>query len=200
MHDTPLARLGSVGEHFLDAVRGERDALKWLDDHRSGLALFVRALEGGPRAREKLLALTLQEWEELFAVISDEEVYREMVRDQPEVAALIDAVRGDDHVLEHLRKLKPSFAQVATLIREANENAIAAQDNDGRFDGSAAADVGCLVGEMHLERGEFTEAVVAFSRAIANEPCPDAYLGRARAYQALAELDEEQALALRARG
>jgi len=199
MNDTPLTRTGSAGDHFLEAIRGERDDLKWLDEQRPGLALFVRALDGGPKAREKLHTLTSQQWEDLFAVISDEEVYRELARELADVAALIDAVRGDDGVLGHLHRQKPSFAEIATLIREANEKAVAPGDGDGQLDGTAASDVGCLIGELHLERGEYHKAVEAFTRAIENQPCPDVYLGRARAYQALAAMDEEQALALRPR-
>src|SRR5262249_46993073 len=106
----------------------------------------------------------------------------------------------DDGVLAHLHRQKPSFAEIAALIREANEKAVAPGDGDGKLDGTAASDVGCLIGELHLERGEYQKAVEAFTRAIENEPCPDAYLGGGGAYRARAAFDEEQALALRPRG
>ncbi len=61
----------------------------------------------------------------------------------------------------------------------------------------AAADVGCLIGEMHLHNDEFDKAVEAFSRAVETNPTADAYEGRARAYRALAALDESAAQLLR---
>ena len=62
--------------------------------------------------------------------------------------------------------------------------------------GEAAADMSCLIGELHLSKGNYAKAVEAFSRAIETSPNPDAYLGRARAYRALAALDERQASGL----
>jgi uncharacterized protein HemY len=59
--------------------------------------------------------------------------------------------------------------------------------------GAAAADTACLVGELHLRRGEYPKAVAAFTRAIENSPTGDAYQGRARAYRALADQDERKA-------
>jgi hypothetical protein len=59
--------------------------------------------------------------------------------------------------------------------------------------GPEAADTACLVGELHLSRGDHGKAVEAFSRAIELRPTTDAFLGRARAYRALAEADERSA-------
>jgi hypothetical protein len=59
--------------------------------------------------------------------------------------------------------------------------------------GEAAADVSCLIGELHLSKGEYRKAIEAFSRAIETRPTPDAFRGRARAYQALAGDDERRA-------
>jgi hypothetical protein len=56
--------------------------------------------------------------------------------------------------------------------------------------GDAAADVSCLIGELHLSKGDYAKAVEAFTRAIDTRPTADAYLGRARAYRALAAHDE----------
>ena len=61
------------------------------------------------------------------------------------------------------------------------------------LDGSSAADAACLVGEMHLGKGDYTRAVEAFTRAIENTPTADAYEGRAKAYRRLAEADEKVA-------
>jgi hypothetical protein len=59
--------------------------------------------------------------------------------------------------------------------------------------GDAAADVSCLIGELHLHKGDYPKAIEAFSRAIDSRPTADAYLGRARAYRALAARDEGRA-------
>jgi hypothetical protein len=67
-------------------------------------------------------------------------------------------------------------------------------DADPRvISGDQAADVSCLIGEMHLSKGDFGRAIEAFTRAIDNQPTADAYLGRARAYRGLAERDEQRA-------
>src|SRR5262249_5994616 len=67
------------------------------------------------------------------------------------------------------------------------------------FRGTAAADAACLVGEMHLANGEYEKAIQAFTQALAGNPTADAYEGRAKAYRALAERDERNALQQRPR-
>jgi hypothetical protein len=57
--------------------------------------------------------------------------------------------------------------------------------------------MGCLVGEMHLSKGDYHKAVEAFTRAIESQPASDLYEGRARAYRGLALEDEKRAEALR---
>jgi hypothetical protein len=70
-------------------------------------------------------------------------------------------------------------------------------DSDPRvISGDEAADVSCLIGEMHLSKGDYTKAVEAFSRAIDHKPTPDAFYGRARAYRSLAIQDERRVLDL----
>jgi hypothetical protein len=64
------------------------------------------------------------------------------------------------------------------------------------LDGSIAADTACLIGELHLSKGDFVKAADAFSRAIRSCPTADAYEGRAKAYRALAEADEIRAAKL----
>lgn len=59
------------------------------------------------------------------------------------------------------------------------------------FGGEASADAACLVAEMHLKEHRYTEAVLAFSRAIQLNPTVDAYQGRAKACRLLAEQDEQ---------
>lgn len=65
------------------------------------------------------------------------------------------------------------------------------------LDKDASADTACLVAEGHLSRGEYLKAIEAFSRAVEAHPTADAYEGRARAYRALADEDEQAAQELR---
>jgi tetratricopeptide (TPR) repeat protein len=67
-----------------------------------------------------------------------------------------------------------------------------AEDED--INPTSAADAACLVGELHLSKGEFEKAVQAFTQAIEGNPTADAYEGRAKAYFALAERDQRAAL------
>ena len=66
--------------------------------------------------------------------------------------------------------------------------------------GGTVADMGCLIGEMHLRQGEYEKAVEAFTRALETQPAADLYEGRARAYRGIAEQDERDARKMRARG
>ncbi len=66
----------------------------------------------------------------------------------------------------------------------------AKEDAPETFTRIEAADAACLVGELHLQKGNFEKAIEAFTRALDNHPTPDAYQGRAQAYRALAERDE----------
>jgi hypothetical protein len=62
---------------------------------------------------------------------------------------------------------------------------------------SVTADTACLIGELHLSKGDYAKAVEAFSRSIHSSPTADAHEGRAKAYRALAEADERRADKLR---
>jgi hypothetical protein len=201
MNDTPATLKDVASQNLLDALDGTRDALTWLDEHRPGLALFVRAVDGGPRARARLQDLPATQWDQLFDAVCNEELSQELLVRRQEVWLLFDAVRGNDASLAQLRRQKPSLVRLANLIREGNEK-IVAEGNCPPADGttipaSAAADVGCLIGEMHLARGEYDKAVEAFTRAIENGPTADVFQGRARAFRALAARDEGRARNLR---
>jgi len=83
--------------------------------------------------------------------------------------------------------------QYADLDEEEEE-----EDNDAQeLQGSSAADAACLVGELHLSKGDYQMAVEAFTRAIENHPTADVYQGRAKAYRGLAEQDERKAQEMR---
>lgn len=73
------------------------------------------------------------------------------------------------------------------VVEEASEEA------PEEFGPSATADAACLVGELHLSKGEYDKAVEAFTRAIESHPTADAYEERAKAYRGLAEVDERKA-------
>jgi hypothetical protein len=64
------------------------------------------------------------------------------------------------------------------------------EDTFQNISGDAAADMSCLIGEMHLRKADYTKAIEAFGRAIEVRPTADAFLGRAKAYRALAARDE----------
>ena len=67
------------------------------------------------------------------------------------------------------------------------------ENTPGAFSHIEAADAACLVGELHLQKGDYLKAIEAFTRAIESHPTPDAYQGRAQAYRALADSDERRA-------
>jgi len=200
MNDTLSLPRDPVMQQLLKFLDGSHEGLDWLDQHRPGLACLLRALGGGPRAREKLRELTASQWDEIFELTASEELEPHLLRHHPEEHSLFAAVMGEEDAIKLLRKHKPSYLLLVDIIREAHERSLAAAnraESVGRGNGSEAADVGCLIGEMHLSKGEFHKAIEAFSRSIETEPTADALEGRARAYRALAILDESQARELR---
>lgn len=82
----------------------------------------------------------------------------------------------------------------ARVGRNPPVSAAGVEGGSQELGGPEAADTACLVGELHLNRGDHGKAVEAFSRAIGLRPTADAFLGRARAYRALAEADEREAV------
>ncbi len=97
--------------------------------------------------------------------------------------------------MRRLKGKKTGLRKLVRLVRAAAtddvERASSSQADSG------AADVGCLVGEMHLSRGEFARAIEAFTRAVLVSPTPDAFEGRAKAYRGLAAEDERLARELK---
>jgi tetratricopeptide (TPR) repeat protein len=93
------------------------------------------------------------------------------------------------------KKAKPKKADKKP-IHEAGEDSEKAKAPEA-FSRVEAADAACLVGEMHLQKGDYEKAIEAFTRAIENNPTPDAYQGRALAYRALADRDQRMALEVR---
>jgi tetratricopeptide (TPR) repeat protein len=190
--------------HLLLALDGDLDALRWLKRHGDGLFLFVEALTGAKEAVDTLQARPAGKLIDLFDTISHCDVEEWLSEKHPELHALFAHVRGDDAALKEVKHKKAAFKRVAEIVREKYRNHHD-EDADGVVSSAsapllregAAADVGCLIGEMHLHNLEYLKAIEAFSRAIAIDPTPDAYASRARAYRALAALDDHAAAQLR---
>src|SRR5262245_49642696 len=66
MSNTRTAPSDPAIRRLLSFLDGERDGMHWLENHRPGLACFLRALDGGPRARQKLKSLEPAHWDEVF--------------------------------------------------------------------------------------------------------------------------------------
>ncbi len=191
--------------HLLLALDGDLDALRWLKRHGDGLFLLVEALTGAKEAVDTLQARPSPKLVDLFDTISHCDVEEWLSEKHPELHALFAYVRGDDAALKGVKNKKAALKRVAEIVREKYRNHHD-EDADGLDSAKsetlaegAAADVGCLIGEMHLHNHEYLKAVEAFSRAIEIDPTPDAYAGRARAYRALAALDDHAAAQLRER-
>ncbi|MHB1424874.1 MAG: hypothetical protein ACYC3I_17015 [Gemmataceae bacterium] len=193
--------------HLLVALDGDLDALRWLKLRGDGLFLFVEALSGAKEALDTLQARPADKLVDLLDTVSHCEVEEWLRENHAELHALFAYVRSDEDAVKGFKNKKAVFKRVAEIVREKYRNhrdedadGMAAASGSTQLPEGAAADVGCLIGEMHLNDREYHKAVEAFSRAIANDPTPDAYTGRARAYRALAILDDQAASELRERG
>jgi tetratricopeptide (TPR) repeat protein len=187
--------------HLLRALDGELDALRWLKLRGDGLFLFVEALTGAKEAVDSLEAHSSDKLSDLFDTIAHCDVEDWLNENHPELHRLFEYVRGDDTALRGVKHKKVTYKRVAEIVRakyrdyhdEDGETATASDGKASSRPEGAAADVGCLIGEMHLQNQEYHKAIEAFSRAIENDPTPDAYAGRARAYRELAALDDRSA-------
>lgn len=192
--------------HLLLALNGDLDALRWLKHRGDGLFLFVEALSGAKEAVETLQAHPVAKLSDLFETISHCAVDEWLREHHEELHALFAFVRGDENAFKGIKHNRVTLKRVAEIVRDKYRN-FREDDLDGMASGpgvatltqGAAADVGCLIGEMHLNNGEYHKAIEAFSRALASDPTPDAHVGRAKAYRALAELDDRAALEMGAR-
>jgi tetratricopeptide (TPR) repeat protein len=186
--------------HFLLlALEGDEGAGRWLAANSRGVALLTRALHGEARASAEA-EITSADLDDLFEVIDNEDLVDWLEQRQPALHLLFEAIQGDDKAAAQLHKKKPAFAAVVPPFRRAHEAYLhRTQNGNGLIEGGAAADMGCLIGEMHLRQGEHEKAVEAFTRAIETQPAADLYEGRARAYRGLAERDDQRARELRRR-
>jgi len=196
--------------YMLRAVDGDPEAFGWLELKSRGLALFTRALGGDRKALKTLGSGQGLDLDDFYGTIDNCDVSPWLGDKHPELALLCAAIKGDDDALRRLKRRKASLAKLAQAVRGPYQE-YRRRDPDGLPDPApaetpdpgqaipdgAAADVGCLIGELHLSQGDFGKAVEAFTRSIENNPSADVYEGRARAYRALAVEDERRALQFR---
>jgi tetratricopeptide (TPR) repeat protein len=185
--------------HLLRALDGDLDALRWLKHRGDGLFVFVEALTGAKEAVETLQAYAAKDLVDLFDTISHCDVDDWLRENHAEIHCLFAFVRGDEGAFKGIKHNRATLKRVAEIVRDKYRN-YREEDIEGvSSTNGAAADVGCLIGEMHLNNRDYHKAIEAFSRALANDPTADAHAGRARAYRALAQLDDRAATELRAR-
>lgn len=185
--------------YLLLALDGEELASRWLADNSHGVALLTRALAGEKQALAGLENGHAADLDDLFELIDNDDLCAWLRERRPEVFLLFEAIKGSEDSRLHLEKRRPTFARLVPTLRRVHERFLRRTQGDSGFGDDAVADMGCLIGEMHLKQGEFEKAIEAFTRAIDTHPAPDLFEGRARAYRALAERDEGAATLLRQR-
>jgi tetratricopeptide (TPR) repeat protein len=188
---------------MLQALEGSREAQAWLVNKSPGLSVFTRAIGGDRHAEDELEKLDPQELDYIHGTILNCEQTQWLAERSPELGLLFLALKGDEEALKHLKHRKRAWGRLAERMlqlfarTDAAPPPIIPSELARLSEEGVQADVGLLVGEYHLQRKEYVEAVEAFNRAIATSPTPDAYDGRARAYLAMAQDDERRALQLR---
>jgi tetratricopeptide (TPR) repeat protein len=196
-----LERENPPVHYMIRAMEGDERACQWLEGHSRGLCLFAKAITGDKKALASLKTRDGLELDDLFAIIGTSDLPDWFQERHPDLHDLFAAIRGDDAAFGRLKKNSP-LGKVAQIVRDqARADPPAAPAVDGQapdlVSEDTAADMSCLVGELHLSKGDFEKAIEAFGRAIATEPTADAYEGRARAYHGLAAHDERRAAELR---
>lgn len=187
--------------HFLLlALDGEEIAARWLADNSHGVALLTRALAGEKQALAGLENGHGADLDDLFELIDNEDLCAWLRERRPEVNLLFAAIKGNEESRLHLQHRKPMFAKLVPSLRKVHDRFLERSRNGHSvIEDDAMADMGCLIGEMHLKQAEYEKAVDAFTRAIDAHPAADVFEGRARAYRLLAERDENAATLLRQR-
>jgi tetratricopeptide (TPR) repeat protein len=186
--------------YLLLALDGDDLASRWLNKNSPGVALFARALAGDHQALARLENGNSGDLDDLFELIDNEDLVDWLEQRQPNLHLLFEAIQGNDDAVHLIKRRKASHARLIEPFRrihEAYEDRT--RNGKGEIEGGAAADMGCLIGEMHLRQGEYEKAIEAFTRAIDTQPAADVYEGRARAYRGLAARDEANAKTIRQR-
>lgn len=184
--------------YLLLALDGEEIASRWLADNSHGVALLTRALTGEQQAITGLENGHGTDLDDLFEIIDNDDLSGWLQERRPELLLFFHAIQGNEEARHHLERRKPLFARLVPTLRKVHDRFLTQnQKSRDELDEDAVADMGCLIGEMHLRQGEYEKAIEAFSRAIETHPAPDLFQGRARAYRALAERDESAAALIR---
>ena len=198
---TAIAEPASIVEQAFPQVRylllaldGHSDARHWLEANSPGTALLARLLGGEGAALGKMNNGALAHLDDLFEMVDNDDLGRFLQKRHPALNLLFAALRGDGEAARSLKRASPAYHRHLPGLRETHERFLA---QGGEPFGDSAADMGCLVGEMHLRQGEYEKAIEAFSRAIESTPSADLYEGRARAFRGLAEQDTERAQLIR---
>jgi tetratricopeptide (TPR) repeat protein len=183
--------------HTLGALNGDAAAQQWLAAHAVGLYHLTRAITGEEEATDHLASLDLAESGLLVEIMENPNLREHLRERHPLVCRMLEAGAGNPEAERGLRRQKGA-GRLIDVLRQIYQRHAAEGGADGAQElTDAAAEVGLLVGEMHLRRAEYERAIAAFTRAIEVEPSADAYDGRARAYRALASLDDQHAARLR---
>lgn len=187
--------------HFLIlALEGDRLSDHWLGENSHAVALFSRALLGQKQAVAQLEADHSDDLDDLFELIDNDDLLAWLQQHRPHVHQLFLAIQGDDDALHDLRKHRAAFARLVPTLRRIHDQYLERNRNGTTaLEDGTMADMGCLIGEMHLRQGEFEKAIDAFTRAIETRPSADLFEGRARAYRELAARDESAAQLIRRR-
>jgi tetratricopeptide (TPR) repeat protein len=183
--------------HYLvQALDGQEASLEWLKDNSPGIGLLARALAGKRKALAALHEGNPDTLNDLFEIFDNEDLAAWLAKRRPELQRLFEAVQGKPRAVANLKRENPALARLALVVRDLYESHIKAPPQENGLE-TAAGDMGCLVGEMHLRQGEFEKAIEAFNRALEGGAAADLFEGRARAYEGLAEEDRRRAGKLR---
>src|SRR5262249_12287468 len=138
--------------HMLLALDGDERALAWLGDNAVGVDVLARAMIGKRKALAELHADDPAELDDLFELVDNEDVCAWLEGRRPDVALLFAAIRGEGSALASLKRRRPALGRLALVVRDLHEKQVQNNGN-GAIEGEAAADMGCLIGEMHLAKG-----------------------------------------------
>ncbi len=184
--------------HLLHALDGDGRAQSWLDANSPGTAMLARLLAGDASVLSRMTNGAPGKMDDLFEMVDNDDVARLLEGRNAALHQLFAAMRGDEAAAKALKRSSPEYHRHLKGLRQAHERFLTQSGPDPLEE--SAADMGCLVGEMHLAQGEYEKAIEAFTRAIETTPSADLHEGRARAYRGLAEQDIERAQLMRSRG
>ena len=185
--------------YLLLALDDDAAASRWLAGNSSGVSLLARAIDGDAAATEALAVGQPGDHDDLFELMENEDIVLHLSIRRPDIHRMFAAVKGDADALERLGRKHGHLARLVPTLQAFHRRMIQTQNGEV-IAGGTVADMGCLIGEMHLRQGEYEKAVEAFTRALETQSAADLYEGRARAYRGIAEQDERDARKLRARG